>query len=168
MKVSIGEIWLAPGKYNIFWRSPIWKTVIFDNRIKPNFVKVKNTFFFLRIWNGAHRCLVNTVLSLLRHTQCEHDFRRFSIIRFIHKTPFEIINSFQNHTKKTIPKTHQTSVSVAPNALEPLYFLASPCSFGCSDAHLHLNTQKNVNIPLGIIDKSWNRKKSRFQLWRHL
>ena len=88
----------------------------------------KNTFFFF-IWNGAHRCLVNTVLSLLRHTQCEHDFRRFSIIRCIHKTLFEIINSFQNHTKKTIPKTHQTSVSVTPNAFQPLWKWASPCSF---------------------------------------
>ena len=38
-------------------------TVIFDGRIKPNFVKVKNTFFILRIWNGAHRCLVNAVLA---------------------------------------------------------------------------------------------------------
>ena len=109
-------------------------------------LRLKTHIYFFFIWNGAHRCLVNTVLSLLRHTQCEHDFRRFSIIRFIHKTPFEIINSFQNHTKKTIPKTHQTSVSVAPNALEPLNYLASHCSFGCSAPKTVFFLKKNNKI----------------------
>ena len=159
MKVSIGEIWLAPGEYNIFWRSLFWKTVIFNNRMKPNFVKDKSTLFFLRIWNGAHRCLVNAVLTPLKHIQIKHNFWRFPLIQFLHKSLSDFINSIEISLKKTICKTHQTSVSVAPNALEPLNYLASPCSFGCSDAHLHLNTQKNVKIPLGNIEKSWNRKK---------
>ena len=143
-------------------------TVIFDGRIKPHFAKVKIALAILPIWRYAHRCLVNAVLAPLKHIQHRHIFWTFPLIHFSHKSLSEIINSFQNHTKKTIPKTHQTSVSVAPNALEPLYFLASPCSFGCSDATLHLNTKKSVNIPWGIIEKSWNRKKTRFQLWRHL
>ena len=73
------------------------------------------------------------------------------------KPPCDFINSDEINTKKTICKIHQTSVSVAPNALEPLNYLASPCSFGCSGATLHLNTQKSVNILWGIIEKSENR-----------
>ena len=143
-------------------------TVIFDGRIKPHFVKVEITLPIFLILAYAHWCLVNAVLAPLKHIQIKHNFWRFPLIHFSHKFPSEIINSSEISLKKTICKTHQTSVSVAPNALEPLNYLASPCSFGCSGATLHLNTQKSVNIPWGIIEKSWNRKKSRFQLWRHL
>ena len=38
-------------------------TVIFDGRIKPNFVKVKIALAILPIWRYAHRCLVNAVLA---------------------------------------------------------------------------------------------------------
>ena len=132
-------------------------TVIFDGRIKPHFAKVKIALAILPIWRYAHRCLVNAVLAPLKHTQHRHIFWTFPLIHFSHKSHSEIINSIEISLNKTICTTHQTSVSVAPNALEPLNYLASPCSFGCSGATLHLNTQKSVNILLGIIEKSENR-----------
>ena len=140
-------------------------TVIFDGRIKPHFAKVKIALAILPIWRYAHRCLVNAVLAPLKHTQHRHIFWTFPLIHKTHKTLIEIINSIEQHTFFFF---HQTTVSVTPNAFQPLFFWASPCSFGCSGATLHLNTKKSVNIPWGIIEKSWKRKKRRFQNRRHL
>ena len=139
-------------------------TVIFDDRIKPNFVKVKTCVFLKKNWHGAHRCLVNAVLALLNHIQHRHIFWTFPLIHFSHKSPSEIINSFQNHTKKTIPKTHQTSVSVAPNALEPLNYLASPCSFGCPNMDLHRPCSKIVILSRGFTVFFENAKKHIFKI----
>ena len=49
MKVSIGEIWLAPGKTTYFEDRRFESTVIFDDRIKPNFVKVETALAALVI-----------------------------------------------------------------------------------------------------------------------
>ena len=156
MKVSIGEIWLAPGKYNIFWRSPIWKTVIFDDRIKPNFVKVIFCPRSFLIWNGAHRCLVNAVLAPSEAYSTWTFFSPFLVIHFSHKTPSDFIKNNKKTIKKNICKTHQTPVSVAPNALEPLNYLASHCSFGCSAPKTVFFFLKHLNR-WGIIEKSENR-----------
>ena len=107
-------------------------TVIFDGRIKPHFVKVEITLPIFLILAYAHRCLVNAVLTPLKHTQIKHDFLRFLTFYFSHKFPSDFIKNNKKTIKKNICKTHQTPVSVAPNALEPLNYLASHCSFGCS------------------------------------
>ena len=49
-------------------------TVIFDGRIKPNFVKVEITLPIFLILAYAHRCLVNAVLAPLKHIQIKHNF----------------------------------------------------------------------------------------------
>ena len=139
-------------------------TVIFDGRIKPHFVKVEITLPIFLILAYAHRCLVNAVLAPLKHTQIKHNFWRFPLIHFSHKSPSEIINSIEIPLKKTICKTHQTSVSVAPNALEPLNYLASPCSFGCPDMDLHRPCSKSVILSRGFTVFFENAKKSIFKI----
>ena len=79
---------------------------------------------------------------LLEHTQLKHDFSRFPIFHFWSKTPSDLINFIEIHTKNIICKIHQTSVSVAANASQPLEKWASPCSFGCSNMNLHQHQKK--------------------------
>ena len=129
-------------------------------------VKVCQDIFFL-IWHGAHRCLVNAVLAPLKHTQHRHIFWTFPLIHKTHKTPIEIINSIEIPLKKTICKTHQTSVGVAPNALEPLNYLASPCRNGFFYQDLHPRCKKNVTPTLGGSDNFGFFKNRSHHFWWH-
>ena len=57
-------------------------TVMNDDRMKPNFVKVKIAEWLFLIWRYAHRCLVNVVLAPSEAYLIQHDFRRFSPFHF--------------------------------------------------------------------------------------
>ena len=90
-------------------------TVIFDNVIKPHFIKVEDT---LRahahldqrsaVFN-EHR--FDTCLSILTLNMIFNDFQRFLIIQFVHKSPCDFINSDEIQEK-------QTEMQFSPNTVE--------------------------------------------------
>ena len=108
MKITISEICLALEKYNIFEKchhedtvTYLKKchheyTVIFDNVIKPHFIKIEVT---LRahahldqrsaVFN-EHR--FDTCLSILTLNTIFNYFRRFLIVQFVHKSPCDFSN----------------------------------------------------------------------------
>ena len=66
---------------------------------------------------------------LLKHTQLEHEMWRFPKIHLWGKSPCDFINSTEIPIKQKSCIFHETSVSVAPNASQPLQKWASPSGF---------------------------------------
>ena len=101
MKVVIGEICLALRKYNIFWRSPLWRYRYFWRSHQAAFCQgwshIGGLCSFELIIKGVWW---TPFWRLLKHTQLEHEMWRFPKIHLWGKSPCDFINSIELHKKK--------------------------------------------------------------------
>ena len=137
MKVTIGEICLALGKYNICWKMPPWRYRYFWQWHQAAFCQG---------WSHVRSlCSFGSTLSgvwwtpfwrLLKHTQLEHEMWRFPRIHLWGKSPCDFINS----TEFPIKKIMHFSRNIGERSFKCVSALqkwASPSENGFSEVDLH-------------------------------